>query len=74
MSDVLGNESFNNVSVLSENGIKEQMKQEHYTKEEVLAILKPMFEYLEKLSETYEITLSNGLNLGYRRPLYLRDK
>lgn len=46
----------------------EQTNKEYYTKQDIQQILTPIFNYLELISDTYDITLENDLIYTYRRP------
>lgn len=72
MSSIQSSSNLNEASILNETSYQiktiEQAKETFYTKEQVQEILRPIMNYLEILSNTYEIKLNSGLLLTYKKP------
>lgn len=72
---VNNSDNFTN-SIINEASIQintiQRAKEIFYTKDDVKALLSPMFNYLELLSQTYTIETAEGLSLTYRRPVEFR--
>lgn len=60
------------VNIFSENDLRDRtinlITDKSYTKEEVINLLTPIWNYLELLSETYDINLTEGMKFQFNRP------
>lgn len=65
-------QSTQKTNIFSETSLKDQtinlITDKTYTKQEVIDLLTPIWNYLELLSNTYDMRLDNGLIIGFRRP------